>query len=1059
MKHVPLPLLGGLLALVMTFTLPAATAVAQSADASADGTGSITGRVFNLVTDRYLNNARVSVPGTAIVTFTNEIGVYRLSRVPAGPAEVLVTYTGMDPVSATVPVTAGETAQRNFELGRSRLEDEQAVKLNPFEVLAERQMSAREIAVNEQRYGSNIKQVVSADEFGLVSQDNAGELLKFLPGITIDQIGSEPSTVSVRGLPPDSTPITIDGNAVASAVNSQKVGGEQMDGRAVGLENISINNLSRIEITKSPTPDMRADSIGGTINFVSRSAFERAKPIFNYRAYFNWNTEDGLFEKSSRGPHPDARNHTFPSGSFSYIKPVSDTFGFTLSGSHVGSFEPQIRSNAQRLPGVAGTPWTTFENPFLRSIVLITVPKTTHRSSIGTTADWKIGDYNTLSVSASYNYFDSMLVQSQYNANVFGTSGAGGPEDWGPDFTQSRPGRAAVTAFVNASRQYIDTINLSTNFRHDGPVWRLESGAYFSQANQKRRDIDEGFFRTSFMQLRNLTMRLEDFAPETGMPRNVITTTADGTPIDYTRMEHYNVGAATGPQQRESLDASSQQGTSSDTKRGAHANLARDFDLPFLAAPMTVEIGADIRTMERDVRDVWQGWTFVGPDGLRHSADDLAVNYDLVNQAFVDSYTPPFGTARFESASTHKYFQLFQDHPDYFRFNPIDSLRRTTLASKWLTETIYAGYLRTDFRFFRDRLRVVAGVRYEGSENEGQGMLDDISNTFFKDAGGNPILDENGKAVKKPGTPAELAALQYTDRGARADSSRGDFFPSLNASYEIFPSLIARFAYARTISRPNLPNIIPGVTLPEPDALNPVIRVNNPSLKPWFADNYDVALEYYFGRNDSSVISVGGYHKEITDFFGVTRFPATQAEIDEFGLDPTFIGTDIQFLTNVDEARIRGIELSYRQALTFLPDWARGFEVFYNLTRQEVEGSNLADFRNFAKSTDNYGITFSRPKFLIRVKVNERGIIRQTEATRLNSAPNSFRWSAPFKRIDLEFEYRLRPNLSLFAGGRNVTKEFSNQILIFGDGTPEHGKPFQSWASGANWEFGVKGRF
>jgi hypothetical protein len=134
--------------------------------------------------------------------------------------------------------------------------------------------------------------------------------------------------------------------------------------------------------------------------------------------------------------------------------------------------------------------------------------------------------------------------------------------------------------------------------------------------------------------------------------------------------------------------------------------------------------------------------------------------------------------------------------------------------------------------------------------------------------------------------------------------------------------------------------------------------------------------------------------------------------------------------------------------------------VFYNFTRQEVDGSSsAADFSGFAESTDNYGITLNRPKFLIRVKVNHRGIIRQTEATGANMAPNAYRWSAPYKRIDLELEYRLRPNLSLFAGGRNITKEYSNVIQIFGDGTPGYGKPFQNWSSGSNWEFGVRGSF
>ena len=110
---------------------------------------------------------------------------------------------------------------------------------------SQREMSAREIALNEQRYADNIKLVVSADEFGAVAGDNAGELLKYLPGVSINQIGSEPSTISVRGLPPDATPILQDGNAVASAVSSQKVGGELMDSRAPSGSRRSRSTTSR----------------------------------------------------------------------------------------------------------------------------------------------------------------------------------------------------------------------------------------------------------------------------------------------------------------------------------------------------------------------------------------------------------------------------------------------------------------------------------------------------------------------------------------------------------------------------------------------------------------------------------------------------------------------------------------------------------------------------------------------------------------------------------------------------------------------------------------------
>mgnify|MGYP006172246295 CR=1 FL=1 len=62
-----------------------------------------------------------------------------------------------------------------------------------------------------------------------------------------------------------------------------------------------------------------------------------------------------------------------------------------------------------------------------------------------------------------------------------------------------------------------------------------------------------------------------------------------------------------------------------------------------------------------------------------------------------------------------------------------------------------------------------------------------------------------------------------------------------------------------------------------------------------------------------------------------------------------------------------GYEFNYRQGLTFLPHWARGVDVFYNMTSQRLDGSSVADFSNFVRRNDNYGVTLSRPKFTVRL--------------------------------------------------------------------------------------------
>ena len=82
--------------------------------------------MLNTATGAYLN-ARVTVSGTNLVTFTNEFGEYRLTGVPAGTAQVVVTYTGMESTTASVNVAPGAVATHDFTLARPGSAASQAV--------------------------------------------------------------------------------------------------------------------------------------------------------------------------------------------------------------------------------------------------------------------------------------------------------------------------------------------------------------------------------------------------------------------------------------------------------------------------------------------------------------------------------------------------------------------------------------------------------------------------------------------------------------------------------------------------------------------------------------------------------------------------------------------------------------------------------------------------------------------------------------------------------------------------------------------------------------------
>jgi hypothetical protein len=250
-------------------------AIVSTGLAQPSAVGSMQGRIQNASTGDYLDNARVTIAGTNLTALTNAFGEYQIAGVPAGEATVTIFYSGLPALTANVNVAAGQRTVKDFELNTGAATDS-TVRLSAFTVAAGREMSEASIATNEQRFAPNLKSVLAADTFGDPSEGNVAEFLKFMPSMQVAYVDQDARSVSMRGLPGDTTVVTADGNQMASATATPT--------RTFEFELTSINNIARIEFNKTLLPDMAAEGIGGTINMVTKSAFQRSRPEFRYRA-------------------------------------------------------------------------------------------------------------------------------------------------------------------------------------------------------------------------------------------------------------------------------------------------------------------------------------------------------------------------------------------------------------------------------------------------------------------------------------------------------------------------------------------------------------------------------------------------------------------------------------------------------------------------------------------------------------------------------------------------------------------------------------------------------
>ncbi len=153
-------------------------------------------------------------------------------------------------------------------------------------------------ALDQQRNSNSIESVIHADDIGQLPDDNAAEALQRLPGVSVENDQGEGRFVTVRGLAPELNAVTINGTLVPSP---------EAGTRAVALDVLPSELVQSLSVVKTLTPDMDANSLGGTVNVQTLSGFDH----------------DGLFYTTTiEGSHDTNIDKTSPKASGA----ISDVF-------------------------------------------------------------------------------------------------------------------------------------------------------------------------------------------------------------------------------------------------------------------------------------------------------------------------------------------------------------------------------------------------------------------------------------------------------------------------------------------------------------------------------------------------------------------------------------------------------------------------------------------------------------------------------------------------------------------------------------------------------------
>jgi iron complex outermembrane receptor protein len=1021
-NHHALPIWQKIVALALVWLASVGIAHAQAA-----GTGVIQGRVFNPVTKEYVRNAEVQVQGTNIVAVSEDDGSYRLSNVPPGAATVTLNYTGYKADPASVNVTAGQVATRDFEIVSivaPAAKAEGPLQLQAFTVSTEREGNSK--AIMEQKRNMNITTSVASDVFGDVTDGNVGEFLKFLPGVDVDYVESETRGPRLGGLDAQYTAVSFDGTRLASA-DANRTGDL---GRATSFEAFSISAVESIEISRTSSPDMDADAPGGTINMKMRKAFDRKGRRISYNFSLNMNSEEFTLSKTY-GPGGDKDYKARPNYSFEYSESFNNRFGVVLSFNRVDSYTEQYRHNlTYNLSPTVADP---------RPMVVTALnfkdgAKNIAKDTYTLTTDWKVTPRLVLTNALIYNYALGQFYNRELTFNV-ATNNANG--NTGRQFVQgdgvntvrtnglaANTSRNSAIGGGNASKRTI-TFTMAPRFEYKIGAWTVEGAATYSRSDNNYEALEKGHTRSN--DVNNITSDFTATRPEASSYEWTIQQTSGP--------DWFNLANRTNPR-------ITNEGRYARTELYTGETSAK-WVTPLRKFPTQIKFGGKWNEENRKNGNetTYSTWAYNGPGGGATGSWADYVNRNLWNTGTTNILTlkDTSGQVRPDSIprpDDNRIADLFHAHPEYFTNNATaDNYYNAFIAPRRnVTQDVTAGYVMGDIRA-SNKLQIRTGLRWERTDNDSVDF-DPRSKAEMVAAGF--ALNTAGRATTIPGYYYQYFSKPLVHNRTDYDN----YFPMISAKYSIIRNVQFHAGFNKSIARPPTDSL-GGAWIINEDTH--VITSPNPNLKPEKHKNYVARLAYY---PEAGEIAVTASQNDVTNL-RVNRLGTPE----EFGVgdDPAYAGYSFQAPFNLSgSTRTRSMDFSYRQSLIFLPPALRSTTVTlaYTRTYAAVRRQGLLPHR----FTSTLGYTYK--------KFNIRGSVVWRSDTNWGAVTEYGYYRRHDTKMDLGGAYQINKTLSLFFQGRNIFND-GQMWMQSPNGVPRGTnaavRVYENY--GANWNFGVKGSF
>ncbi|PPT32235.1 TonB-dependent receptor [Xanthomonas euroxanthea] len=294
--------------------------------------------------------------------------------------------------------------------------------------------------------------------------------------------------------------------------------------------------------------------------------------------------------------------------------------------------------------------------------------------------------------------------------------------------------------------------------------------------------------------------------------------------------------------------------------------------------------------------------------------------------------------------------------------------------------------------------------------------VDSDSIPFDGNIGVRVVRTEVGSTGVRTGTDGEGGGLIPVD----AQQTYTDVLPSLNLRWMLSDQMQWRFAASRGISRPTFDRLNPNLSLStgtSNGASTFTGRAGNPDLEPVKADQFDTALEWYFGQGSMMYGTL--FYKKVEGFIADSVF------------NEVYDGRVWQITrpVNGDAGKIRGAELGYTQFFDFLPGWLSGFGLQTNYTYVDSEAPSptatdtngqalTVPLEGLSKNSYNAILSYETSRFQGRVAYNWRSDWLVTTAG--NGTGNLPVYNKGFGQLDASLRFNINDVWSISLDGVNL---------------------------------------